>query len=250
MPEDEFRTDLRWPTDPLGEREGGPGDEGAAADEEVERVSEVWTGESRAPVLSGADRSSRFVVEAYDRLADRVLERLRALRVDLDSDLAEIRSEMATLRQAVDDVGDRVQLRQLRSSIDELRGDVSGLRRSVLEWPELERVSSDVAALRADVTNLLAGRTPARAAGPADPAAVASLHEVVDDLRAAVDSLSTVESMADALTELREEVASLRRRITLRGKGGGSATLTDDQLDRLADALIERGVIPSGRPRR
>ena len=183
MPEDEFRTDLQWPTDPLGERDPA----GATAGEDVERVSEVWTKESRPSSLPSADRSSRPEVDAYE------------------------------------------QLRQLRSTVEDLRRDMNGLRRSVMEWPELERVSSDVAALRADVGALLARGSAASGTARTDKDEASGQN-------------------GEALSELREEISLLRRRISLRAKD--SVPLSEDDIDRLADALIERGVIPSDRQRR
>jgi hypothetical protein len=120
----------------------------------------------------------RAVVDAYDRLADQVLGRMRALHQDVDADLAEVRSELASLRRSVEDVGDRVQLRQLRTSLDELRSDVAGLRRAVLEWsgpggagepPEPGATAEQLTLLREEVIALrrriaLRGRTEAPSA--------------------------------------------------------------------------------------
>lgn len=103
------------------------------------------------------------IVDAYERLGTRLLSRMRDLREDVDADLSELRSEISSLRTSIEDVADRVQLRQMRSSIDDLRSDVAGLRRAVLEWPELERVATDVSALRAATTEL----QQAVSAGPA-----------------------------------------------------------------------------------
>lgn len=174
----------------------------------------------------------RFVVDAYDRLADRVLERLRQIRVDVDADLGNVKSELATLRQAVDDVADRVQLRQLRGAIDELRGDVAGLRRAVLEWPELGQVSNDIAGLRADMSDLLARPEPAPAPPPPDPSAdlaavaaqLGALRDDVAQLRSGFDAVASTPPAAPAdpvidpaLTELVamvvDDLATLRAEV-------------------------------------
>ena len=134
-----------------------------------------------------------------------VLERMRALREDIDADLAEMRSELVTLRQAVEDVGDRVQLRQLRSTVDDLRSDVAGLRRAVLEWPELERVSSDLAALRSDVGELL-GRM---IASEPDEGSSSQLDGILSTLRER-PSLPTLAPVLEELAALRTEMSEVR----------------------------------------
>ena len=116
----------------------------------------------------------RAFADAFDRLADRLLERLRSLRQDVDADLAGVRAELAGLRQAVDAVGDRVQVRHIRTTLDEVNGEVIALRRAVLEWPELEQVSLDLTAIRGDLSFLFEtsgagqpGQAPERAPGRA-----------------------------------------------------------------------------------
>src|SRR5690606_31238835 len=103
-----------------------------------------------APGADGS-RMSRAFVEAFDRLSDRLLDRIRSLRQDVDADLASVRAEIQGLRQAVDEASDRAPLRQLKTGLDELRQDVLALRRAVLEWPALEQVANDVAAIRGDL---------------------------------------------------------------------------------------------------
>lgn len=174
----------------------------------MEPATEVLSG---AVATSDAQRLGRVVLEGYDRFADRVLERLRMLREDVDTDLGAVRSELATLRQAVDDVAERVELRKLRATIDELRGDISGLRRAVLEWPELEQVSSDVAALRADLSDM------------AKPVS---------------RDLTTLAPMLEEIAALREEFVSLRRRIALRVSNEGE--LSEERIAAIADAVAKR----------
>lgn len=121
--------------------------------------------------------------------------------------------ELGPLRQAVDDLGERLHLRHLRASIDELRVDVTGLRRAVLDRPELEQVLSDVAGLRADVS---------ASTESADASLAAALAPLVDEL---------------AL--LRTELTALRRRVGLRAEGTGDG-LDESQLERVAEAVADR----------
>jgi hypothetical protein len=86
MPEDEFRTDLQWPIDPLGERQSPPPDS--------------------APVSPGT-LTHEVVAEELDRLSDRLIEVLQALRSDLDADLDDVRAEVAGVRRLVDEVRER-----------------------------------------------------------------------------------------------------------------------------------------------
>ncbi len=252
--DEEIAVRLQWPTDPVGTTAPPPSPQAAEpssppAAAPLAGATPVHAAEVMPPSSDPA-RPGRALVEAYDRLGDRVLERLRALREDVDADLAGVRSELASLRQAVDDVGDRVQLRQLRATVDELRGDVSGLRRAVLEWPELEQVSSDVASLRADLSEVLSRLN----ADPADDRR--SLDEVrseIKDLRRSVEasmSLPTLAPLIEEVVSLRDEVSSLRRRISLRAEGS-SVELNEEQMDRLIRAVETRvggGVRPGQRP--
>lgn len=132
----------------------------------------------------------RALVEAHDRLADRMLQRLRAMRDDIDADLAELRSEMSALRHSIDDAGDRVPIRQMRTSLEELRADVAALRRVGL--PEVD-----------------------------------------------ADALAAGGRVAEELAALRNEIAALRRRISLRAVAE-SPGLSDEQLHLLAELVAER----------
>lgn len=196
----------------------------------------------RSDPTDGGSGLRRAVVDAYDRLADRILHRLRSVHDDLGADLAEVRTELTALRQTVEDLGERVQLRQLRAAVDELRSDVTGLRRVVLEWPELERVSADIAALRADMTDVVAKLSDLEAGGPGSAPRVGTLAPLVEEIAALREEMPSLDGVLDELAEvkaavarrparataglsdelveelasLREEVASLRRRIPLR----------------------------------
>jgi hypothetical protein len=191
------------------------------------------------------NRMGRVFVEAFDRLADRLLERLRSLRQDVDADLAAVRSELGSLRQAVEDVGDRVQMRQLRAAVDELRGDVSSLRRAVLEWPELEQVSADVAAMRSDLSFLFEtndgsgpGQGPTELLGELQ-AVVARLSEEAAQRASAADP-QTITPLLAELGGLREELTAVRKRVGVRGQGGQG--FDPEQFDQLCAAVAARVV--------
>jgi hypothetical protein len=193
--------------------------------------------------MGGDTRMGRVFVEAFDRLADRLLERLRSLRQDVDADLASVRSELQSLRQAVEDVGDRVQLRQLRATLDELRSDVVGLRRAVLEWPELEQVSADIAAVRGDLSFLF--ESTADGTAPAAPSELlGELQHVVANLSDEVTRLATDQPQMGALAPLMEEVAGLRGELTqIRRRMVLRATpIDDEQLERIVEAVAARVV--------
>ena len=185
---------------------------------------------------------ARSFVDAFDRLSDRLLDRLRVLRQDVDADLNGLRSEVAALRQALEDNTHGLQLRQLQMSVDEVRTEVAGLRRAVLEWPELERVADEVAGVRGDLSLLFDGV----GVGTAPSALLAELGEVVGRLAEETNRLDTegiavgasgeghVSFLVDEVSSIRTEVADLARRLPV--------SLGDDPklLDRIADAVTER----------
>lgn len=168
----------------------------------------------------GGPALRRAVVDAHDRLADRVLQRLRAFREDIDADLAELRSEMAALRQSVEDMGDRMPARQIRSSLEELRGDLAGLRRAGFDGSQLEHISGELAGLRSDLADL-AARMDDGAGRPGPPSASPG-------------------PVANELAELRSEIASLRRRISLRVAVPDAGGLSDAQIEKVAEAVAGR----------
>ena len=136
------------------------------------------------------------------------------------------------------DVGQAVQLRQLHTGLDELRSDLAGLRRAVLEVPELQRLTEEVTAVRGDLSLLfdVAGdgedHTPTGVLG--------ELEDVVGRLSAEVGRLGEgsgskeLAFLVDEVAAVRSEVAALakRPRTTVR--------LEPDQLRLIADAVTSR----------
>jgi hypothetical protein len=193
------------------------------------------------PPSGDAARVARFVVEPYDRLGDEMTSEIRSIQIQVDADLASVRSEMSNLRQAIGDVAERVQLRQLRQlrgTVDQLRDDITALRRVVLEWPELEQVSADITEINAALADLRTQRSPRGRGGKAGPVdadvvavvselrdEVASLGEQIANLNGAGGggdarvSVAALAPLIDEIGGLREEVASLKRRISLRASG-------------------------------
>ncbi|CAN5528783.1 hypothetical protein BH20ACT2_BH20ACT2_15410 [soil metagenome] len=230
--DEDFDVRLSWPSDPVHDPDragdegpliGDPADQGPdRADERADDRggSAAGTGSVASELVRPGPMTAgrnRFGVEAFDRLAARVLERLAGMGEDLELALTAMRSEVAELRHAVDDVASRVEMRQMKAATEELRGDVNGLRRAVLEWPELEQVSSDVAGLRADVAVLL---------------------EHQDDT-AGDRTAAALEPLVEELAAVRSEVATVRRRFSVSAKPA-ELTLTDDQVDQLTGAVVER----------
>lgn len=276
---DPARVRLAWPGDRPGPDRAGepspepdPVDPTSFGDDETEALRpEVEGNRSLAPIDDGglgAPGLRRAIVDAYDRLADRVLQRMRSLHEDVDADLAELRSEVTTLRQAVDDLGDRVQLRSLRAAVDELRSDVVGMRRVLLEWPELERVSGDITSLRADMTDVVAsisslvedevltrdgGEGGERATTLIGPLAeeisqlrddVAELNRTVTDMATQRDRASSTLAAAlapvlEELAEIRTEVAALREAAPAEApQAGGDSEAVAAELAALRDELV------------
>jgi hypothetical protein len=187
MADDDLSLRLHWPTDPLEDRTD-------------ERAPEA------APRTgSAAGDAAREAPEAA---------------ADAGGELALVRQEMADLRHALDDLADRVQLRQVRASMEELRSEMVSLRRVVLEGPDLEQLTTEVGALRSQLVDLVAS-------SPSSPRAAG---EVTAD---------AVAPLAEELAALRAEMVSLRRRIALRGQGGDAGT-DDERLERIVGSVIRR----------
>jgi hypothetical protein len=214
------------------------------------RAAKVTHASTAAPAATPASEPAgaleevplgRVFVGAFDRLSDRLLDRLRALRADMEGDLSALRAEMTALREAVDAMGDRVQVRQLRATLDELQAEVVGLRRAVLEWPELEQLSQDVTAVRGDLAFLFdtAGEG---GAGQAPSELLGELQAVV--ARLAGESSRLAEVTPGAATDdgpLLEEVAALRAELAeVRRRVARPAPLDGDQLEWLVGAVADR----------
>lgn len=199
------------------------------------------------PLPGGADGvpAGRAFVDAFDRLADRLLDRLRTLRQDVDADLTGVRSELASLRQVIDELGDRSQLREVLGSVEELRTELAALRRAVLEWPELEQVSNDIAAVRGDIAFLFEADEGTSVAPPSE--LLRDLRSTIDLLSATVGTFSDEISrmgqempQVDALKAVLEEVASVRSELTEVRRRMRSGPLDAEQLDQIAAAVAER----------
>jgi hypothetical protein len=230
-------TEAGEPAGPAAPEEERPAPPTASVPVRTTPVTEVL-----APGGDGT-RLSRAFVEAFDRLSDRLLDRIRSLRQDVDADLASVRAELAALRQAVDEAGDQAPLRQLKAAVEEVREDVVGLRRAVLEWPALEQVAEDVAAIRGDLAFLFeTSEDGSPAAAPSE--LLGELRGVVQRFGDEVDRLANEQPQMGGLAPLLEEVAamreeltSVRRRLVLR-----ASPLDDEQLERLVDAVASRVV--------
>jgi hypothetical protein len=209
----------------------------------------TYAREARSPeaveAAGGLDAAApgRVFVEAFDRLADRLLDRLRTLRQDVDTDLGSVRNEVAALRQAVDDLGERTQVRQVLAGVDELRSELAALRRAVLEWPELEQVSNDIAAVRGDLAFVFetAGEGPV-GAPPSD--LLAELQRTIGTLSDEITRMgeappqpevSGIDGLVQEVAAMRAELLQVRRRVAVR-KG----PLNDEQLEQIVSAVANR----------
>lgn len=153
----------------------------------------------------------RAVVEAHDRLGDRVLQRLGTARDDMDADMSELRSEIGALRELVESAGGQAFQRELGATLDAVRNEIAALRLETVAMTDtllgaIERVSS-----------------PRIKSGP----------------------------LVTELESLRSEIASLRRRISLRGSADQPGALEDAAIASIAEAVAERlRPVSKGRPRR
>jgi hypothetical protein len=194
--------------------------------------------EPTAPPALGEIPLGRVFVEAFERLSDRLLERMRALRSDVEADLGALRADLAALREAVEAMGDRAQGRQLRAGLDELHAEVLGLRRAVLEWPELEQLSHDVTAVRGDLAFLFEsagqdGRAPSELLGELQ-AVVARLEEASATVAAATPAAADDGPLLEEVAALRAELAEVRRRVAR------PAGFDGDQLEWLVATVADR----------
>jgi ABC-type transporter Mla subunit MlaD len=187
-------------------------------------------------------------VHALDPQNERLLERLRTIRQDVDTDLQAVRSELGQLRQAFEETSQAVQLRQLHTSLEEVRTDVEGLRRAVLEWPELERLSDDVAGMRGDLSLLF---DSARDGGDHAPSALlGELEATVSRLSEGVGRIEEAGGGRE-LSWLVDEVAAVRTDVhRLLKRTRPTVRLDPEQIGLIADAVAARlrdEVEPGGR---
>jgi hypothetical protein len=194
------------------------------------------------PGTEGVPPGKAFV-EAFDRLADRLLDRLRTLRQDIDADLGAVRLEVASLRQSVDDLSDRTQLRQVQTTVDEVRTELAALRRAVLEWPELEQVSNDIAAVRGDLAFVFESAGDGPPGGPPSAllvelrSAIGMLSDEITRFGKELPQIGTVSAVLEEVASVRSELTQVRRRMQLR-----SGPLDDEQLEQVVAAVAERVV--------
>ena len=126
--------------------------------------------------------------------------------------------------------------------MDEVREDLLALRRAVLEWPALEQVATDVAAIRGDLAFLFERSEDGSGAAP--PSVVlGELREVVDRLAEEVQHLGEqakvggLGPLVEEVGAVRDEMVTIRRRLVLR-----SSPIDDEQLERIVSAVAARVV--------
>jgi ABC-type transporter Mla subunit MlaD len=133
MPEDEFRTDLEWPTDPFGEPR--------------ERVDPDAPPEAATPPPA----TEPLVADALDQLAERLVARLHDLQVRLHADYDGLRSEVAALRTSVDEA--------LTRSAEPATGAAAAAPSLTPVLEEIDRVRDEIASLKRRIS--LRADTPA-----------------------------------------------------------------------------------------
>ncbi len=193
-------------------------------------------------LIDSTDKLGRFVTGALDQFAERVLSELRTLSDHLIPELNSLRTEASLIRESLDGLNERASNAPVREAIDELRADFSGLRRAVIEWPDLEVARAEIVAMRADLTGMI--ESAAAQGDGVDTAAVVDgvrsafgpqLEAVATDVSAATDLLHDLSARVaalearevpasvpsdvvstEAIESLRDEVKALRRRIQVR----------------------------------
>ena len=154
MSEDEFRADLRWPTDPLGERPPA----------HLAPEDEAWEAGLADADAVADDAGDRTLAEEVERLADRVVERLRTTRTALEGELAELRTELAAVREGLATIAERpvprpvaaaapdlapllAELTEVRAGVDALTASITSERLDDLA-DELSGVQTELQSLR------------------------------------------------------------------------------------------------------
>lgn len=147
---------LLWPADPVTNA-GSP--LGAVPTVEDEVSSAAFMADAPdVPLRSGSpERLKERLPESEERLGDRVMERLGALREDVDHNLATVRSELALLREAVDDTDGLQALRAIVAELAEVRRLLDGSTTLPTVGPLLEQViglREEVSGMRDEMASL------------------------------------------------------------------------------------------------
>lgn len=207
----------------------------------------------RRPVAETSQWGSGAVDDVRRDIADLRSDLSEGLVVEADESLSgyleEIRSRLTGIETGSGEVADGGGASsdsqaggfepgvELVQEIGRLRDDVAAVAARLEAGLEIDIADDDVAdrvaALRDEVTAELEAMR-VLLVDKADPAG--SARGVADEVRAAVDSSldGLPEAVADAL---RSELVALRRRIKVRAEAD---VLTDDQLDRIAEAVADR----------
>jgi hypothetical protein len=161
MPQDEFDTDLEWPSDPIGERRAAVP---AAAEERPEQ-------DSPPPPPNSEDHDGRHG-EGHDRASDRLLERIDILRRDVDAHLADLRAELGGIRQSLADLAARPaepssvaaapSLEPLLTELAHVHEELASLRRRISLRADADRAvlsDEELTRIARTVADLLSGGT-------------------------------------------------------------------------------------------
>jgi hypothetical protein len=214
-PDEDFGVRLQWPVDPVGEPFDAPSpsdaDESAVEEDPLGFVADSAREAPLTPSLTQADAPSRP--------APVVVEALASLQPGEASSAA---SALAAVAGRVDALAAAtVTFRDLVAQrLSEERTRIDGLVRSLASDLRAERGS------QAGALNEL-GEAMARAAD-----VQRRLTEMVDDLSVRVDTLAA--EVTSALQDATSELQTIRRRTTVRAKGGSS--LGEADLRAIADA--------------
>jgi hypothetical protein len=121
--------------------------------------------------------------------------------------------------------GGPVDLHQIRTSLVELRNDVSALRRAVRASSELQELSLSIAELRAEVAELLEAKPLEEVR-----ADIASLRSEVELQGNPSLPLSVLEPMLSEIGALRSDLVAMKRRVSLRATQPGERAVDDAEL--------------------
>lgn len=173
-------------------------DAGTTDDHSRKLIAEVRS------IIDAQESLGRFMTDALDQFGERVLERMAASQNDLIAGLESIRTAMVTNQEATNELAEKITAPQLRQTVDELRADVQGLRRAVLEWPELTQTKDQVLAIRVEMGDVLERLNGV--VGPSD------LEPLRADLREVMALVAP--GQGDELEPLRLAITGLQERLT------------------------------------